>query len=333
MNLNILWFLLIGVLFVGYFVLEGFDYGVGILMPFLGKNDAQRRVIINTIGPHWDGNEVWLLTGGGAIFAAFSGWYATVFSGFYLPLFLILVGLIFRGVALEFRSKDDNPLWRNFWDWAICVGSFLPALLWGVAFANFVIGVPINEAHQYVGGFWNLLNPYALVGGVVSLLGFILHGAIFLSLKTTGTTMESARVVAKRVYPFVLGAMILFVILSVVLVNFSIPAIIVASLAVIVFLLSGWMMRQGRDGWGFILSAATILLATATVFIQLFPRVLVSNLNPAWSLTIYNSSSSQYTLTIMSYVALVFVPIVLAYQIWTYWLFKKRVTEKMKLEY
>jgi cytochrome bd ubiquinol oxidase subunit II len=333
MDLNILWFLLIGVLFVGYFVLEGFDYGVGILLPFLGKNDSQRRVIINTIGPHWDGNEVWLLTGGGAIFAAFSGWYATLFSGFYLPLFLILIGLIFRGVAIEFRSKDDNPLWRSFWDWAICIGSFLPALLWGVAFANFVIGIPINEAHQYVGGFWNLLNPYALVGGVISLLGFILHGAIFLTLKTTGTIMDSARVVAKRVYPFVLIAMVLFVLLSAVLVNFSIIAIIVASLSVFVFLLSGWMVRQNRDGWGFTLSGATILLAAASIFVQLFPRVLVSNLNPAWSLTIYNSSSSPYTLSIMSIVALILVPIVLAYQIWTYWLFKRRVTEKMKLEY
>jgi len=333
MDLNILWFLLVGVLFVGYFVLEGFDYGVGILLPFLGKNDVQRRVIINTIGPHWDGNEVWLLTGGGAIFAAFSGWYATVFSGFYLPLFLILLGLIFRGVALEFRSKDDNPVWRSSWDWAICVGSFLPALLWGVAFANFVIGVPINAAHQYVGGFWNLLNPYALVGGVISLLGFILHGAVFLSLKTTGSIMESAREIAKKVFPFLLGAMVIFVILSVVLVNFSVLAIVVASLAVIVFLVSGWMVRQNRVGLGFILSAATILLSTAAIFVQLFPRVLVSNLNPAWSLTIYNSSSSQYTLTIMSIVALIFVPIVLAYQIWTYWLFKKRVTEKMKLEY
>ena len=306
---------------------------MGILLPFLGKNDSQRRVIINTIGPHWNGNEVWLLTAGGAIFAAFSGWYATLFSGFYLPLFLILVGLIFRGVALEFRSKDENPIWRSFWDWAICVGSFLPALLWGVAFANFVIGVPINAAHQYVGGFWNLLNPYALVGGVISLLGFILHGAIFLSLKTTGSIMDSAKLIAKRVYPFVLAAMVMFVILSVVLVNFSMLAIIVACLTVVVFLLSGWMQRQNRDGWSFILSAATILLATASMCIQLFPNVLVSNLNPAWNLTIYNSSSSPYTLQIMSIVALIFVPIVLAYQIWTYWLFKKRVTEKMKLEY
>ena len=333
MDLNILWFLLIAVLFVGYFVLEGFDFGVGILLPFLGKNDVQRRIIINTIGPHWDGNEVWLVTAGGAIFAAFSGWYATLFSGFYMPLFLILMGLIFRGVALEFRSKDDNPLWRSFWDWAICVGSFIPALLWGVAFANFVIGIPINAAHQYVGGFWNLLNPYALMGGMISLLGFVLHGAIFLSLKTTGSIMDSARVVAKRVYPFVLVFMIVFVILSIVWVNFSLAAIIPASLALVVFLASGWMVRQNRDGWGFILSASTILLATVSLFVQLFPRVLVSSLNPAWSLTIYNASSSSYTLSIMSIVALILVPIVLAYQIWSYWLFKKRITEKTELEY
>lgn len=333
MDLNTLWFILIGVLFTGYFVLEGFDYGVGILLPFLAKSDMQRRVIINTIGPHWDGNEVWLLTGGGAIFAAFSGWYATLFSGFYLPLLLILVGLIFRGVAIEFRSKDENPIWRSFWDWAICIGSIIPALLWGVAFANFVIGVPINMAHNYVGGFWNLLNPYGLVGGVVSLLGFILHGAMFLTLKTTGSMVEAARSVVARVFPFELVFLVVFVILSATIVNFSTWALALASLAVLVFATSGWMVRMKREGWGFILSAAAILLATATMFLQLYPHVLISSLNPEWSLTIYNSSSSQYTLTVMSFVALIFVPIVLAYQIWSYWLFKKRITEKMKLEY
>jgi cytochrome bd ubiquinol oxidase subunit II len=333
MDLNTLWFILIGVLYVGYFVLEGFDYGVGILLPFLGKNDKQRRMIINTVGPHWDGNEVWLLTAGGATFAAFSGWYATLFSGFYLPLLLILLGLIFRGVAFEFRSKDENPLWRSFWDWAICVGSAIPALLWGVAFANFVLGVPINEAHNYVGGFWNLLNPYALVGGLVSLFGFIVHGAIFLTLKTSGEVVDRARGVARRVLPFVLLALIVFVILSATMVSFSVLAVVTAVLTVVVFATSGWMVRANRDGWGFILSSASILLATVTMFVQLFPRVLVSSLNPAWSLTIYNSSSSPYTLQVMSIVALIFVPIMLAYQIWTYWLFRRRVTDKMKLEY
>ena len=165
MDLNILWFILIAVLYTGFFVLEGFDYGVGILLPFLGKDDTRRRIIINSIGPFWDANEVWLLTAGGATFAAFPHWYATLFSGFYLALFLLLVALILRGVAFEFRSKDENPRWRNFWDWMIFVGSFLPALLVGVAFSNLVRGVPIDANMNYVGGFWNLLNPYALLGG------------------------------------------------------------------------------------------------------------------------------------------------------------------------
>src|SRR5512136_1703780 len=165
MDLNTVWFILIAVLFIGYFFLEGFDYGVGILLPFLAKDDKNRRIIINTVGPHWDGNEVWLLTAGGAIFAAFSQWYATLFSGFYLALVLMLVGLLVRGVGFEFRSKDDNPKWRSFWDWMIFLGSFLPALLWGVALANILEGVPIDAKKNYVGGFFNLLNPYALLAG------------------------------------------------------------------------------------------------------------------------------------------------------------------------
>ena len=333
MDQNTLWFILIGILFAGYFVLEGFDFGVGILLPFLGKDDQQRRIIINTIGPHWDGNEVWLVTGGGAIFAAFSGWYATLFSGFYLPLFLILIGLIFRGIALEFRSKDENPIWRSFWDWSICVGSFIPALLWGVAFANFVIGVPINAMHEYVGGFWNLLNPYAICGGIISLLGFILQGSIFLTLKTGGGLTDGARVVGRRIFPFLLLALVILIILSVVMVNISAIALIIVCLALAAFLFGGWMMRQKKDGKSFILNSAAILLVDASIFYQLYPRVLISTLNPTWSLTIYNSSSSPYTLQIMSIIALVLVPIVLLYQSWSYWLFRKRITEKVKLEY
>ncbi|MEN6410659.1 MAG: cytochrome d ubiquinol oxidase subunit II, partial [Anaerolineaceae bacterium] len=200
MSLETIWFILIAVLFTGYFILEGFDFGVGILLPFLGKDDLKRRVLINTIGPHWDGNEVWLITAGGAMFAAFPGWYATLFSGFYLPLFLILIALIFRGVAFEFRSKDDRPLWRSFWDWAIFFGSLIPALLWGVALANFIRGVPIDASMNYTGGFWNLLNPYALVGGFVSLLGFTLQGAIFLSLRTTDFIHEGARKIVNALW-------------------------------------------------------------------------------------------------------------------------------------
>lgn len=210
MDLNILWFILITVLFVGFFFLEGFDFGVGILLPFLGKNDADRRVIINTIGPHWDGNEVWLITAGGAMFAAFPNWYATLFSGFYLALFLVLFAIIIRGVAFEFRSNDSSPKWRNTWDWMIFTGSFLSALLWGVAMTNIVKGVPIDAKMQYVGTFFTLLNPYAIVGGLTTLLVFMLHGALYLNLKTTGEMLERASKTAKQIALLAIPVVLLF---------------------------------------------------------------------------------------------------------------------------
>lgn len=212
MDLNTIWFVLIAILYVGFFVLEGFDFGVGILLPFLGKNDTERRAIINTIGPHWDGNEVWLITAGGATFAAFPQWYATLFSGFYLPLFLLLVALILRGVAFEFRSKDDNPRWRSAWDWAIFAGSLVAALLLGVAFSNLARGVPIDAQMQYTGGFFYLLNPYALLGGLATVAAFAFHGAVFLSLKTTGDLLERVRQVATRLWLPVVLVLALFVI-------------------------------------------------------------------------------------------------------------------------
>ncbi len=200
MTLNTLWFILIAVLYTGYFILEGFDFGVGILLPFIGKNDRERRVIINTIGPHWDGNEVWLVTAGGATFAAFPLWYTALFSGFYLPLLAILLALILRGVAFEFRSKNANPLWRKTWDWILFTGSLVPAFLWGVAFTNMLVGVPIDANLYYTGGFWNLLNGPALVGGLVSLFGFISLGGLFLSLKIEGELGERARQATSRVW-------------------------------------------------------------------------------------------------------------------------------------
>ncbi|NPV84720.1 MAG: cytochrome d ubiquinol oxidase subunit II [Anaerolineae bacterium] len=335
MDLNILWFILVAVLYIGYFVLEGFDFGVGILLPFLSKEDTRRRVIINTIGPHWDGNEVWLITAGGATFAAFPGWYATLFSGFYLPLFLILVALIVRGVAFEFRSKDENPLWRNFWDWAICIGSILPALLWGVAFANLVRGVPIDATANYVGGFWNLLSPYALLGGVVSLLGFTLHGAIFLMLKTEGTLHELVHRVARSLYPVTLVLLVVLFLWSFYTTDKlglnPVPAMVVALIAL---LAAGWFLRQKRTGLSFTFTSLTILLTMLAVFLHFFPRVMISSLDPAWSLTIYNAASGAVTLRTMTIVAAIFVPIVLAYQAWSYWVFRQRIVEKVEtLEY
>ena len=329
MDLNILWFILIAVLYSGFFVLEGFDFGAGMLLPFLGKKDAERRAILNTIGPHWDGNEVWLLTAGGATFAAFPQWYATLFSGFYLPLFLLLMALIVRGVALEFRSKDDDPRWRSLWDGCIFVGSLLPALLLGVAFSNIVHGVPINEKMQYVGGFFNLLNPYALLGGLVAVLAFALHGALFIALKADGELVEKARRAASRLFVPTLILFIAFAIATYLATDIGKKLGVdpgpVPVLTGVTLLLAGWFIRQKHEGWAFTMTSIGIISTIATLFMILFPRVMVSSLNPAWSLTIYTASSGPYTLRIMTIVAVIFVPIVLAYQAWSYWLYRQRV--------
>lgn len=340
--LNTVWFILIAVLYIGFFILEGFDFGVGALLPFLGRDkdpqvaDRKRRLLINTIGPHWDGNEVWLLTAGGATFAAFPNWYATLFSGFYLPLFLLLLALIVRGVAFEFRSKDRAPRWRALWDWCIFLGSVIPPVLLGVAFANILRGVPINAEGQYVGGFFNLLNPYALVAGVTTLLTFVFYGAIFISLKTAGEMVEKARAAARRLW---IGAVILMVILGIytyietdVIVRLGIDPGIVPLASVVAVLLAGYFVRKNRMGLAFSLTALGIVLALTTFFMILYPNVMVAN-NPANSLTIYNASSTPYTLTIMTVVALIFTPIVVFYQIWSYRAFRKRLTMDSQLEY
>ena len=332
MDLNTLWFILIAILYIGYFILEGFDLGVGILLPFLGKDDEKRRVIINTIGPHWDGNEVWLITAGGATFAAFPNWYATLFSGFYLPLFLILLALIVRGVAFEFRSKDDHPLWRKTWDWAIFAGSLIPSVLWGVAFTNFVHGVPIDQHQVYVGGFFNLLNPYALLGGVVSLLEFTLIGAIFLSLKTEDEVSSAANKTARRLWLPTSLAMVAYVVATYfftdILQQIGINPGPIPLGAVLTLVAAGYFIFSGRSGWSFSLVALSIFFAVASIFEILFPRVLISSLNPNWSLTIYNASSGPYTLRTMAIIALIFLPLVLAYQAWSYWVFRKRISSR-----
>lgn len=338
MDLNIVWFILIAVLFIGFFVLEGFDFGVGMLAMYLARDkdpqavDLKRRTVINTIGPHWDGNEVWLITAGGAMFAAFPHWYATMFSGFYLALFLLLVALILRGVAFEFRSKDENPRWRNFWDWSIFIGSLIPALLFGVAFGNLATGVPIDQDMQFAGTFFDLLSPYALLAGITLVAGCLLYGAIFLSLKTSGELRDKAAALSGKLWPVVLILLLALMvttyyatdILSWLGVNPG--AVRIAGLAAI--LLAGYFLRKGRQGWAFIMVAATLATTIITAFMLMFPRVMISSLNPDWSLTIYNASSSPYTLKVMTIVALIFVPIVLAYQGWSYWIFRKRLETK-----
>ena len=337
MDLNTLWFVLIAVLFVGFFFFEGFDFGVGILLPFLGKDDNGRRVIINTIGPHWDGNEVWLLTAGGAIFAAFPHWYATMFSGFYIALFLLVFSLVIRAVAFEYRSKVEDPRWRNMWDWGIFFGSFVSALLWGVALANLVRGVPIDETMTYTGSFLTLLNPYALVGGLTTLSMFTLHGAIFLTLKTTDDILESSRATARKLWLPTTIILFLFVVYSYIETDMfaalginpgSIPVI-----AMLAILSVGTFLKAKKEGWAFVMTGVTIAFSTIIIFSGLFPRVMVSSTNPEWSLTIYNASSSEYTLGVMSIVAAIFVPLVLVYQGWSYWIFKQRVSRDSELEY
>ena len=334
MELNVLWFILVAVLFTGFFFLEGFDYGVGMLLPFIGKNDVERRIVINTIGPFWDGNEVWMITAGGALFAAFPHVYATMFSGFYMALFLMLVGLILRGVAIEFRSKDESSQWRSSWDWMICIGSTLPALLWGVAVTNLIQGIPINAKMQYVGSFFDLLSPYTLVGGIAFLLVFLFHGALFLTLRVEGELIERARRSAVTIG--LLAAVAFLALVGLTYTNTDLFKSVLASTAllgaVVVFVIGYVLLWMKKFGWAFAMSGLAIVFTTVAFFSGLFPRIMVSSLNPMWNLTIYNASSSVYTLKIMSFAALALVPIVLAYQAWTYWVFRKRVTAK-ELEY
>jgi cytochrome bd ubiquinol oxidase subunit II len=325
MALTDIWFLLIAVLWTGYFVLEGFDFGVGMLLPLVGRTDTDRRVAINTIGPIWDGNEVWLLVAGGATFAAFPEWYASLFSGFYLALLLILVALIVRGVAFEFRGKIDSARWRRNWDIAIVVGSTVPALLWGVAFANIVAGVPLDADHEYTGTLFTLLNPYGLLGGLATLTLFAFHGAVFLTLKTTGPVRERAGELARLagVAVVVLGGTFLIWTLLAHGKIWTVVPVLVAAGALVAAVLAG---IRGREGWAFTLTTVAIVAVTVTLFGALYPNVLPSSTNPAYSLTTTNAASTPYTLTIMTWVAAVFTPIVLAYQAWTLWVFRRRIS-------
>lgn len=324
MALTDIWFLLIAVLWTGYFVLEGFDFGVGMLLPAVGRTENDRRVAINTVGPVWDGNEVWLIVAGAATFAAFPEWYASLFSGFYLPLLLILVALIVRGVAFEFRGKIDDDRWRRNWDRAIVAGSVTPALLWGVAFANIVAGVPLDADHEFTGTLFTLLNLYGLLGGLATLLLFALHGAVFLSLKTSGDVRARARGLAHRLGLLTVvvgGGFLLWTFLAHGSAWTIVPVLITAA-ALVTALLA---IHHVREGWAFLLTATAIVGVTVTLFGSLYPYVLPSSTDPANSLNTVNAASTPYTLTIMTWVAVVFTPIVVAYQAWTFWVFRKRI--------
>ncbi len=322
--LQFLWFVLIGVLWAGYFVLEGFDFGVGMLVRGLGRDRGERRMIIHTIGPVWDGNEVWLLVAGGATFAAFPDWYASAFSGFYLALFLVLVSLIIRGVSFEFWGKVPSERWRSIWEWALAISSGAAALLFGVAWANFIHGVPMGPAHEVHVTLFGLLHPYALLGGLTTLTLFAAHGANFLSLRLSGEVQRRADAVARR----------LTVAASVVMLGFLIWTVIdqsgatsVVAVAVVAAIAAGMVpVAQRRSAvTGFTTTAVAILMLTVVYMVSLYPNALPSTTSHAYDLTLANASSSPYTLTVMTVVAAIFVPVVLCYQAWTYWVFRHRL--------
>lgn len=329
-TLQIIWFALWGLLWAVYFMLDGFDFGAGMLMPFLSKSDTDRRVIINTLGPVWDGNEVWLITAGGATFAAFPTTYAYMFSWLYLPLLAILFSLIFRGVGFEFRGKRESDGWKKGWDIAITLSSFLATLLFGVAFGNIFRGIPIsmeNGQFVYEGNFFMLLNPYALLTGVFFVLLFAYHGALWLSCKTTGELRAGAASMAKKIFwPLVVVA-VAFLAMTFVSTHlydnfFAMPVFFaVIAVCVVSLLASGF----SKGVTAFALSCLAILTTVFTGIIGLFPNLIPSSISPEFSLTAFNTSSSQYTLKIMTIVVLIFVPIVLVYQIWTYYIFRKPV--------
>ncbi len=325
MELTTVWFLAIAGLWTGYFVLEGFDFGVGMLVRVLGRNEPERRAVITTIGPVWDGNEVWLIVAGGATFAAFPEWYATLFSGFYLPLFAILVALILRGVALEYRGKRDELAWRGRMDTLITIGSLVPAALWGITFANLVRGVPLDKSFEYVGNLGDLLSPFAVLGGLTFAAVFVTHGAIFLALRTTDDLRRRANRLASR-------AGVVAAVLAIVFLWWAQAlrgdkgSVIVACAAVVAFAVGLVANLRRREGWAFLGTALAVGLSVVSLFAAMFPAVMPSTLDPQSTLTTVDAASTPYTLKVLTIIAAIFLPLVLLYQGWTYWVFRKRIS-------
>ncbi|MBO1579517.1 cytochrome d ubiquinol oxidase subunit II [Bacillus sp. XF8] len=337
LSLNELWFLIISTLFIGFFVLEGFDFGVGTVSRFLGENDLEKRIYLNTIGPFWHANEVWLVCAGGTMFAAFPHWYATLFSGFYIPFVFILLALIIRGVAFKFRGKIESHKWKGIWDWGILIGSVLPPLLWGITISNFMVGVPIDENKNVVGGFMQLLHPFALLGGVMFLLLCIVHGLQFITLRTTGKLRERARIVAIKIAPVTLITLLIFAGVGLwktdIFTVHGTEWIMVPIGAFVALFASTLLNKRRRDGWAFFMTSLTIILLSASVFIGMFPRVMISTLGAANDLTIYNAASGAYALKLMSYFSITILPFVIGSQIWSFYVFKQPVKSNNDLEY
>lgn len=337
LSLNELWFVLIAVLFMGFFFLEGFDFGVGMSTKLLARREGERRILINAIGPFWDANEVWLLTAGGAMFAAFPHWYATLFSGYYVPLVVVLLALIGRGVAFEFRGKVDHERWKRTWDHVIFVGSLLPPFLFGVVFAGLLKGLPIDQQMEMQAGWFDMVNPYTVIGGVTVTLLCLVHGLVFITLKTEGGLRDRARTMAKRLLLPLAILVVLFAAMSVMMTDVfqahSAALTLIGALGTVAFASAGAFLSKGKDGWAFGMTGLVIVALFAAVFTGLFPRVMISTIDPAFHLTVYNAASGSYSLKVMTIVALTLLPFVLGYQVWNYYVFRKRVSEKGPLEY
>ena len=325
MTLPTIWFIVIAFLWVGYLFLEGFDLGVGMLMKLFARNDRDRRVLLNTIGPVWDGNEVWLITVGAMTFAAFPMWYASLFSALYIPLVLVLLGLIFRAVAIEYRGKRNSDAWRNRWDWAMALGSFVAAFGVGAALGLTSTGLPLNANGDRVGGAFAWFTPWAVVGGL-AVVGFsLIHACAFLMLKTDGDVRNRARKALVRWLPLGILPLAAWAV-GVQLMSGSVASLVPLIIAVFAVVISWLMGRRGRDGWTFVFLGLFLLAGAVSIFTAMYPVVLPSTLDSAWNLTVDNASSTPYTLQVMSWVALFGLPIVVVYQGWTYWVFRKRVS-------
>ncbi|MGZ4288682.1 MAG: cytochrome d ubiquinol oxidase subunit II [Solirubrobacteraceae bacterium] len=325
MQLHTIWFIIVAVFWIGFFVLEGFDFGVGALHRLIGKSETERRVAINTIGPWWDGNEVWLIVAGAAMFAAFPGWYATMFSALYLALVLVLVALFARGVSFEYRGKRDSDRWRDGWSWSLTVGSVLIPLLVGVALGDLLHGLPINQQHEFTGNFFDLLTGYGLMTGVTLLTLCLLHGATFLALRTTDEIRDRARGAARLIGLVAIVVNIGWVIWTLVVIGGGTVPEPTQIFGVIAVIFAQRLASSDSDGWAFLASGFGIAAAIGQIFIALYPNVMVSSTNAAYNLTVNNSASGHYALVVMTIVAVLFMPIVLLYQGWSFHVFRSRV--------
>jgi cytochrome bd ubiquinol oxidase subunit II len=325
LDLPTFWFAALAFFWTGYFVLEGFDFGVGMLTPFVARDELDRKVSLNTILPVWDGNEVWVIVAGAGTFAAFPDWYATLFSAYFLPLLLIVIALAGRAVAFKYRTRHDTERWRKSWTWAIALGSALPALLFGVAFAGILRGIPVNGQMEFTGNFADLVHPYALLGGVGTLLLSLAQGSTFLSMRTTGDVRARALRLAPVFCAVTAGGLVAFVAATTWGVNRDIIPDWTATAAIILAATAAVLAKRAKDGWAFTATSVTIVFFFLWYFVQLYPDVLVSSTKESWSLTVYNSSSSHYTLVVMTIAALLGLPAVLFYQWWTYRVFRGRI--------